>query len=129
MRDYVFIPEHRTKVLPLRWLADYVFHPISMFFFNIGLKANNKIEEDFAEATFLNLTKEKIGFNLYKFFGYPYDWWGTLYKLEPGVRNKIMADIMNSDWDDYDEQGHPYWDFLWHEDPETGDGWRLKPRE
>ena len=28
-------------------------------------------------------------------------------------------------WDDYDDRGIPYWDYLWSEDPETGDGWRL----
>lgn len=131
MRDYIFIPEHRTNILPLRWLANYIFHPISMVFFRIGLRSNEKLEYNYSKATLFNEIQEKFGFKLYKFFGYPYDWWGTLYKLEPGVINKIMADMVNGSWawDDYDEQGHPYWDFLWHEDPETGDAWRLKYRE
>ena len=30
-----------------------------------------------------------------------------------------------SEWDDYDENGIPYWDYFWHEDPITGDAWRL----
>jgi hypothetical protein len=128
MRDYIFIPRHKTKVLPLRWLADYVFHPISMFFFRIGLRANDKFEYDFSSVTFFDYIKEKVGFNLYKFFGYVYEKWGTEYVFEPGVRNKIMADIMNSGWDDYDERGIPYWDYMWHNDEETGDGWRIKTK-
>ena len=128
MRDYIFIPEHKTKVLPLRWLANYIFHPISMFFFNIGVRYNDKLEWD-EEYKWHNRFMEAFGFRLYKLFNHPYDWWGTLYKLEPGVRNKIMADIMNSDWNDYDERGIPYWDYWWHEDPETGDAWRIVMKE
>ena len=30
--------------------------------------------------------------------------------------------------EDYDEDGRPYWDYLWHEDPQTGDAWRIVPR-
>jgi hypothetical protein len=47
MREDIFIPEHRTNILPLRWLANYVFHPISMWFFNTALKANDRLEWDY----------------------------------------------------------------------------------
>jgi hypothetical protein len=123
MKDNIFIPEHKTNVLPLRWLANYVFHPISMWFFRIGLRANNKFEYDFSEASFFDYIKEKIGFNVYNFLNYPYDWWGTTYIFD---RNAINFDELGGvGWDDYDYTGHPYWDYLWHEDPETGDAWRI----
>ena len=123
MRDDIFIPEHKTNILPLRWLANYVFHPISMWFFSMGLKANDKIEFDFSEVTRLDLIKEKIGFRVYDILNHPYDWWGTVYVFD---RSKIDFDQLGgADWDDYDENGVPYWYYFWHEDPITGDAWRL----
>ena len=121
MREYIFIPEHKTSVLPLRWLANYVFHPVSMWFFSMGLKANDQLEYDYPSATLLDEIKEKIGFKVYNFLNHPYDWWGTTYILD----KNLLSDITGLGWDDYDENGIPYWDYFWHEDPETGDGWRL----
>ena len=126
MREDIFIPEHRTNVLPLRWLANYIFHPISMFFFNIGLKANDKLEYSYSDSNLLDEIKEKAGFRLYKLFDKPYTWWGTLYKMD---LSDLDLDMSGSDWDDYDENGIPYWDYFWHEDPETGDAWRLVMKE
>ena len=127
MRDDVFIPEHKTSILPLRWLANYVFHPISMWFFRIGLRANDKIEFDFSEVTRLDLVKEKIGFKSYAILNYPYELWGTVYVFD---RSKIDFDELGgSEWDDYDENGIPYWYYFWHEDPITGDAWRLVNKE
>ena len=123
MRDNIFVPEHRTNVLPLRWLANYVFHPISMWFFHIGLRANDKFEYDFSEATFFDYIKEKIGFNVYNFLNYPYEWWGTVYVFDSSKIN--LDELGGVGWDDYDYTGHPYWDYFWHEDEETGDAWRL----
>lgn len=122
MRNSIFIPEHKTNVLPLRWLADYVFHPISMWFFHIGLRANDQIYESGEGYTVWDEIKEKIGFRAYKFLNYPYDWWGTIYKMDLSILNLNMD---SKDWDDYDDRGVPYWDYLWHEDPETGDAWRV----
>jgi len=35
-------------------------------------------------------------------------------------------DLSGDGWNDYDENGHPYWLYTeWQEDPETGDAWRL----
>jgi hypothetical protein len=77
------IPIHATENLFLRFLANYIFSPISSFFLNLYLR------------------------------------WGTTYALYD------LDNLGGKGWDDYDEFGHPYWDYLWHEDAETGDGWRL----
>ena len=122
MRDDIFIPEHKTNILPLRWLANYGFHPISMFFFRIWFKANNKFEYDFSEVNTLDYLKEKIGFGLYKLFGYPYEWWGTVYVMDI---EGLGIDTSGAAWDDYDDNGIPYWYYFWQEDPITGDAWRL----
>ena len=121
MREDIFIPEHKTRVLPLRWLANYVFHPISMFFFKMGLRMNDKLEWD-NQYKWYNRAIEWFGWNFYKIFDKPYTWWGTVYKFEGNI-----GDLGGSGWDDYDENGIPYWDYFWHEDEETGDGWRLVP--
>ena len=127
MKDDIFIPEHKTNILPLRWLANGVFHPISMWFFNMGLKANDQLQYDYASATLIDEIKEKVGFRFYNFLNHPYEWWGTLYVLDQGVMAAFKQEVGN--WDDYDESGHPYWDYWWHEDPETGDAWRLIAKE
>ena len=126
-RKDIFIPEHRTNILPLRWLANYIFHPISMVFFRIGLAANQKLEYDYPEATLFDELKEKIGFNVYIFLDKPYTWWGTVYKLD--YNNLDLDKLGGSGWDDYDENGIPYWDYFMHHDPETGDAWRLLPNK
>lgn len=119
MREHIFIPEHRTNILPLRWLANYIFHPISMWFFHIGLRYNDKIEWN-KDYKWHNRFMEAFGFRLYNLFNYPYDWWGTIYKMD------IDLDMSGEGWDDYDENGHPYWYYTeWQENPETGDAWRL----
>ena len=123
MRDDIFIPEHKTNILPLRWLANYVFHPVSMWFFRMGLKANDKFEFDFSETNTLDYLKEKIGFRIYAILNHPYDWWGTVYVFD---RSRIDFDQLGGeDWNDYDDNGIPYWYYFWHEDPITGDAWRL----
>mgnify|MGYP006271149855 CR=1 FL=1 len=121
MKEDIFIPVYRTNVLPLRWLANYIFHPISMVFFRIALKANQKLEYDYTEATLFDELKEKVGFRVYNFFDKPYTWWGTTYMLD----KNLLSDTTGLGWDDYDENGIPYWDYFWHTDEETGDGWRL----
>ena len=121
----IFIPLYRTNVLPLRWLANYIFHPISMIFFRTALNANQKIEYDYPKATLLDELKEKIGFKIYNFLDKPYTWWGTAYTLD----KNLLSDTTGLGWDDYDENGIPYWDYFMHHDPETGDAWRLLPNK
>lgn len=122
MRNSIFIPEHRTNIYPLRWIANYLFHPISMFFFRIGLRANHQIYDSNEGYSILDEIKEKFGFKLYNLLNRPYDQWGTIYKFEMPEDFKLNDGL---GWDDYDENGIPYWDYFWHEDPITGDAWRL----
>ena len=124
-REDIFIPEHKTNVLPLRWLANYIFHPISMLFFRIALKANDQLEYDYCESNLFDEIKEKVGFKLYYLFDKPYTKWGTYYRFQDG----FLGDLGGSGWDDYDENGIPYWDYFWNEDPITGDAWRLLPNK
>lgn len=121
MRDKLFIPEHKTNIVPLRWFANWISHPISMFFFRIGIRANEQIYESGEGYTIIDEIKESLGAKLYKLFGYPYDKWGTVYVLD----RSFLSDTTGLGWDDYDENGIPYWYYLWQEDPETGDAWRL----
>ena len=120
MRNEIFIPEHKTNILPLRWLANYIFHPISMFFFRIGLRANDRLEWDY-EYKWYNRFVEWLGWKWYKIFDKPYSKWGTYYRFKDG----FLGNLAESGWNDYDESGIPYWDYWWHEDPVTGDAWRI----
>lgn len=38
-------------------------------------------------------------------------------------------DMSGEEWNDYDNNGHPYWDYQWHVDVNTGDSWRLVKKE
>jgi hypothetical protein len=128
MRESIFIPEHRTNVLPLRWLANGVFHRISMVFLHIGLKANYKIYESNEGYTIRDEIKESLGAKLYKLFDIPYTKWGTVYRMDIDLANKIMSETLDAAWDDHDEDGNPYWHFDWHIDPITKDAWRILPK-
>jgi hypothetical protein len=67
---------------------------------------------------------EAFGFRLYNLFNYPYEWWGTYYKMSDNWKD--LMSMPGAEWSDYDENGHPYWLYTeWQEDPETGDAWRL----
>jgi hypothetical protein len=88
----------------------------------MGLKANDKFEYDFSETTRFDYLKEKIGFKGYAILNHPYDWWGTVYKMD---LSGLDLDMNGEGWDDYDKNGIPYWYYFWHEDPITGDAWRL----
>ena len=90
-----------------------------MWFFRIGLRANDRLEYD-SEYKWYNKFLEWCGWNWYKVFDKPYSKWGTVYKFVGK-----LDDLGGSGWDDYDDAGIPYWDYWWHEDPETGDAWRL----
>lgn len=119
-----FIPIHRTKILLLRWIANDIFHNISMIFFKIGLRANDDNMYGGNNGAW-NRFKESFGWNLYKVFNYPYDLWGTVYILKDDISKNLGGSI----GDDYDSNGIPYWDYFMHHDPETGDAWRLLPNK
>ena len=139
-REDWYTPEHRTNILPLRWLANYILHPISMWFFRIGLRYNDKIEWD-RDYRWHNRLMESFGFKMYKFFNYPYDLWGTVYVINLEKMKELNdMDLSGKGWDDYDEFGVPYWEkfglieqdttYKWEDDatyidPETGDGFKV----
>jgi hypothetical protein len=97
-----------TNILPLRWLANLAGNISSAAMMRIAWA-----EED-----------NKAHGLMYKINGFLYDYlfpfyykYGTFYELE--------IDMTGLDWNDRDSEGRPYWHFLWNEDPETGDAWRL----
>ena len=121
MREKLIIPKHKTKVLPLRWLANYIFHPISMVFFRASIKLNeDNIGEDLMTESILS---SRFFWKLYNIFDIPYSKWGTYYEMDPEVMAAFKQEV--GEWSDYDEYGSPYWHYWWHNDDETGDGWRL----
>jgi hypothetical protein len=43
----------------------------------------------------------------WKYLNMPYDRWGTVYKIDMEAWKK---DLSGTAWDDYDEDGIPYWE-------------------
>lgn len=121
----IFIKTYKTNIFPLRWFADLFCHKISMVFFNIGLKANDKSTYDWEHFNLFDEIKEKIGWRMYRIFDYPYTKWGTYYVFDSSKLKELREEMHGPDWDDYDKNGIPYWDYLWSNDEETGDGWRI----
>jgi hypothetical protein len=67
-----------------------------------------------------------------KYFGWQYKLHSAIWKVTWPVYYKfgtfyiVNLDMNGDGWNDYDENGHPYWFYTeWQEDPETGDAWRL----
>ena len=125
MRNFLdsLIVEHKSRP-PLRWVAN-LFGSISSWAI---LKASYLDEE------------KNFGWK-YKVYGYIYSFtWPTYYNY--GTFYKIDWDMSGKGWDDYDENGVPYWektgtvdpdyDPLEHEtyhwdyiDEETGDAFKV----
>lgn len=102
---------------PLRWIANLAGWISTKAIWEISL-----IEEK----------EEKQGLK-YKFFGFLYDNLFPFY-YKYGTHYKFDFDMSGPEWDDYDENGIPYWEKLgvvdpdynpWNEDPITGDAWRI----
>lgn len=122
------IPQHKTNVLPLRWLVNGVFHPISMYFFSKSLGIYFRDEDGIVPMTPKLERKMEFYHKLYKILDKPYDKFGTTYLLNRKLIEEMAEEMSGPEWDDYDEDGIPYWDYQWHEDPVTGDAWRLIKR-
>lgn len=122
MREDLFIPEHRTRIVPLRVIGNNVFHPLSMVFFKMALRRHDYLDSIKAtDAVYKYDLKLKLWFRLYDILDKPYTWWGTIYKIDFGT-----MDLSGEEWDDHNKNGYPYWLFYeWQEDPITGDAWRL----
>lgn len=118
MRNFLddSIAEHKSKP-PLRWIANWMGSIASGAMLKIAF-----MEED-------GYTGWKYKFNgwLWDTFWPIYNKYGTFYKLD--------MDMSGSGWDDYDEDGIPYWEKTgvldpdnnsWNfEDEETGDAFRI----
>jgi hypothetical protein len=44
---------------------------------------------------------------MWNYLNKPYQWWGTYYELDI---EEMKKDLEGSSWDDYDEDGIPYWE-------------------
>ncbi len=108
MRNFLddAIVEHRSKP-PLRWIANWAGSIASR-----GLLKVSYMEEDAYTGW-----RYKVNLFIWDTFWPIYNKYGTFYTLD--------MDLSGPEWDDYDENGIPYWNYDWHEDPETGDAWRL----
>lgn len=111
------IAEHHSKP-PLRWVANWAG--------NVASKAVLRsafLEEDDKIDTIMY----KINFHIWDKLWPIYEKYGTFYK--------VSWDMSGKQWDDYDDNGVPYWEKLgvvdpdyypWDfEDEETGDAFRI----
>jgi VanZ family protein len=72
------IPEHRTRILPLRWFANACNLYPAYWALSRALRHEDEVE-------YTDLPLSKAGhrwWRLYHFFNRPYDKWGTIYRLE-----------------------------------------------
>ena len=126
MREDMSIKIQNTRILPLRWLANYISEPLSMKFFDLGLRRHDLLDNMGAEdRVFQNDFRLKLWWRLYAIIGEPYMRWGTMYQLDMTKLKEEFEDMSGDEWNDYDSDGIPYWENQWHEDPITGDAWRL----
>lgn len=113
-----------------------------MKFFNLGLRRHDLLEGMGAEdRVFKNDFRLKLWWRLYEIIGTPYMKWGTMYQLDMDKLKKELADmdLSGEEWNDYDENGIPYWEKTgtvdpdynpWqYIDPETNDAFRLIYKE
>jgi hypothetical protein len=132
MREDMSFKVQRTRILPLRWLANYISEPLSMKFFDLGLRRHDLLDNMGAEdRVFKNDFRLNLWWRLYEIIGDPYMRWGTMYQLDMDKLKEDLDNInMSGDgWNDYDSDGIPYWekyDLDWDfEDEVTGDAFRI----
>lgn len=105
--DLFSTPEHKTRILPLRWIANSLNGPATKC-----LTKAVGMDEDRLYGWKFNLYL--IG---WKFLNLPYERWGTTYKVDLEEWKKDM-DFDNKSWDDYDENGIAYWEKTGTVDPD-----------
>lgn len=115
-------PIHKTNNLFLRFIANNIFRVIASKFLRLSLRIYFRDEDGIQPMTPALKRRMKVYIKLEHIFSKPYDMWGTMYELDLDAMKK---DLSGPGWDDYDEYGIPYWDYEWHEDPSTGDAWRI----
>jgi hypothetical protein len=103
------IVEHNSRP-PLRWIANLAG----------SIASKNMLKLSYMEDEGLDK-----GFR-YKYYGWLWDtFWPTYQKY--GTFYKLDMDLSGPGWDDYDENGVPYWE-KWHWDfidEETDDAFRV----
>lgn len=119
MRNFLddAIAEHNSYP-PLRWIANWAGSRASAAVMRAAWLQEDGIEDGIRH--FINET-------IYKYLWPLYIKYGTLYRFP--------MDLSSKSWDDYDENGVPYWEKLgvvdpdyhpWDfEDEETGDAFRI----
>jgi hypothetical protein len=108
--------KHRTKILPLRWVVNYIS--------SIGstcLVRAAYLDED-GDYGF----KYRFYSKAWKFSDLLSSRWSTLYQIDMVAWKEELA---GKGWDDYDSEGNAYWQYHWNEDPLTGDAWRIKEKD
>lgn len=91
------IKHQKTKIVPLRWIGN-LFEKISSPHL---MKALHYDDHDYHGFAY------KYHVIMWTILRKPYKWWGTYYELDIKAMKK---DLEGSAWDDYDENGIPYWD-------------------
>lgn len=122
MRNFLddSIAEHKSKP-PLRWIANWAGSIASHGLLEISYMEDEGLTNSFR----------------YKLYGWLWDTFWPIYE-KYGTTYRLRMDLSGKSWDDYDENGVPYWEktgtidpdyvqpFNWnYEDPETGDAFRL----
>lgn len=111
MRNFLddSIAEHKSKP-PLRWIANL---------------AGSIASKGILELSYM----EDVGYKgwEYKYYGFLWDKFWPIYQ-KYGTTYRLDMDLSGKGWDDYDEDGVPYWEKwdIWdYEDEETGDAFRV----
>jgi len=95
---------HKTKILPLRWIANIC----GEFAGNHIVKCVN-MDEDQEYGW-----RYKYHAKMYVLLNKPYEKWGTYYTVDMDAwkkeLDKMKIDMSGPGWDDYDEDGVPYWE-------------------
>jgi hypothetical protein len=94
------IVEHNSKP-PLRWVANWAG----------SIASKNMIELSYMEDEGLDKSFR------YKYYGWLWDTFWPIYQ-KYGTYYKLDMDMSGPNWDDYDENGVPYWENLGVVDPD-----------
>ena len=93
------IVEHKSRP-PLRWIANW---------------AGSIASKGILEISYM----EDIGYTgfKYKYYGWLWDTFWPIYE-KYGTSYRLRMDLSGKNWDDYDENGIPYWEKTGTVDPE-----------
>jgi hypothetical protein len=103
-------PIYGTKILPLRWFANYCNHVATKHL----TKAINIDEEYLDKEENLSL-RYKYHSKMWKYMNKPYEKWGTTYEfdinamLDGWKKDPEIQELMEKLGSDYDKNGTPYW--------------------